>query len=466
MKSKAHSYAGRIVMVAAVAILGTVAAFGQSPLDPNVFTTNGNGEVVRMGGLDLPPSPQRTTVEWGTPSLLASYLNFDYWSLRTRGVRDTVGNLHFAVELYEYSNPTSNMDRFVLSPAGELLETHLNWSGVGGRAVVNDANGRNVYLRPVATASEHGCVDSANYIHLFQGGGDIQYAKLDPDGNIVINWTTITSGAGSWGGYVQPVVTGTDMLVATWYRSTEDICAVMSTDGGVTWSDIVVLVDRPANEQTTMLKTCVAADDYVHLVYRSWNFDNNQERVYYTKLCPDWSTVCVGETIFRTSSTWYPFVSLDDAGDLHVSFGPLYQTGTTLVYTCLRGDLDLGGAPATDEMLTIVPDQTFVSDPDKVRYAVNLPDGDGAVHVIYEEGDYGRGTDKDAFYVASWGLGDMNCDGNINSYDIDGFICALSPQCDYEGLYPDCYRTLADCNGDGDVNSYDIDTFIALVGGG
>ncbi|MFH1748456.1 MAG: dockerin type I domain-containing protein, partial [Planctomycetota bacterium] len=65
-----------------------------------------------------------------------------------------------------------------------------------------------------------------------------------------------------------------------------------------------------------------------------------------------------------------------------------------------------------------------------------------------------------------YGLGDMNCDGAVNSYDIDGFICALSPTCDYEGIYPDCDRMLADCNEDGDVNSYDIDGFIALVGGG
>ncbi|MFH1745476.1 MAG: hypothetical protein ABIG44_00365 [Planctomycetota bacterium] len=63
-------------------------------------------------------------------------------------------------------------------------------------------------------------------------------------------------------------------------------------------------------------------------------------------------------------------------------------------------------------------------------------------------------------------LGDMNCDGNVNSYDIDGFICALSPQCDYESMYPACNRLLADCNGDGVPNSYDIDGFIALVGGG
>ncbi|MFH1745915.1 MAG: Ig-like domain-containing protein [Planctomycetota bacterium] len=66
----------------------------------------------------------------------------------------------------------------------------------------------------------------------------------------------------------------------------------------------------------------------------------------------------------------------------------------------------------------------------------------------------------------AWELGDMNCDGDVNAYDIDGFICALSPQCDYEGIYPDCDRMLADCNSDGVVNAYDIDGFITLVGGG
>ncbi|MFH1745477.1 MAG: dockerin type I domain-containing protein [Planctomycetota bacterium] len=63
------------------------------------------------------------------------------------------------------------------------------------------------------------------------------------------------------------------------------------------------------------------------------------------------------------------------------------------------------------------------------------------------------------------GLGDMNCDGIVNSYDIDGFICALSPQCDFTAQWPDCLQRQADCNGDGQVNSYDIDSFVALIGG-
>ena len=65
-----------------------------------------------------------------------------------------------------------------------------------------------------------------------------------------------------------------------------------------------------------------------------------------------------------------------------------------------------------------------------------------------------------------FGLGDLNCDGSVDSYDIDGFVCALSLQCDYEGQYPDCIRMLADVNGDGEANAYDIDGFVALVGGG
>ncbi|MFH1748709.1 MAG: proprotein convertase P-domain-containing protein [Planctomycetota bacterium] len=103
-----------------------------------------------------------------------------------------------------------------------------------------------------------------------------------------------------------------------------------------------------------------------------------------------------------------------------------------------------------------------------VRYSVALLspviDGSGTVRVTDCGGNFcDIPVVLDAFEP---GLGDMNCDGNVNAYDIDGFICALSPSCDYESIYPDCDRMLADINGDGYPNSYDIDGFIALVGGG
>ncbi|MFH1746609.1 MAG: dockerin type I domain-containing protein [Planctomycetota bacterium] len=97
-------------------------------------------------------------------------------------------------------------------------------------------------------------------------------------------------------------------------------------------------------------------------------------------------------------------------------------------------------------------------------------EGDCNANGIPDECDIAAGTSNDdngnGIPDECEGLGDMNCDGSVNAYDIDGFICALSPSCDYEGMYPNCYRQYADINGDGEVNSYDIDGFIALVGGG
>ena len=66
--------------------------------------------------------------------------------------------------------------------------------------------------------------------------------------------------------------------------------------------------------------------------------------------------------------------------------------------------------------------------------------------------------------------GDLNCDGSLNSLDIDPFVLALtSTPPDYPEYYaehPDCDTLLADCNTDGSINSLDIDLFVALLTGG
>ncbi len=62
--------------------------------------------------------------------------------------------------------------------------------------------------------------------------------------------------------------------------------------------------------------------------------------------------------------------------------------------------------------------------------------------------------------------GDMNCDGAIDFFDIDGFVLAVTDPPAYEATYPDCDLTLADCNGDGSVDFFDIDAFVELVVGG
>jgi hypothetical protein len=63
-------------------------------------------------------------------------------------------------------------------------------------------------------------------------------------------------------------------------------------------------------------------------------------------------------------------------------------------------------------------------------------------------------------------LGDMNCDGVINNFDINPFVLALTDPAAYRATYPNCNIMNADVNGDGDINNFDINPFVALLTGG
>ena len=64
-------------------------------------------------------------------------------------------------------------------------------------------------------------------------------------------------------------------------------------------------------------------------------------------------------------------------------------------------------------------------------------------------------------------MADANCDGAVNSFDIDPFVLALSDPQAWAAAYPDCsLLCVCDCNADGVVNAFDIDPFAALLAGG
>ena len=63
-------------------------------------------------------------------------------------------------------------------------------------------------------------------------------------------------------------------------------------------------------------------------------------------------------------------------------------------------------------------------------------------------------------------IGDLNCNGSVDFFDIEPFVLAITDPDGYLATYPDCDMTLADCNGDGQVNFFDIDCFVELVAGG
>lgn len=62
--------------------------------------------------------------------------------------------------------------------------------------------------------------------------------------------------------------------------------------------------------------------------------------------------------------------------------------------------------------------------------------------------------------------GDLNCDGNVNNFDIDPFVLALANAESYHTLYPTCNIQNADVNGDGAVNNFDIDPFVQCLTSG
>lgn len=60
-------------------------------------------------------------------------------------------------------------------------------------------------------------------------------------------------------------------------------------------------------------------------------------------------------------------------------------------------------------------------------------------------------------------LGDMNCDGQVNNFDIDGFVLRVVDPAGYFALYPDCPDGNGDIDGSGQVDNFDIDPFVVLL---
>ncbi|MGE0480866.1 MAG: FG-GAP repeat domain-containing protein [Phycisphaerae bacterium] len=60
-------------------------------------------------------------------------------------------------------------------------------------------------------------------------------------------------------------------------------------------------------------------------------------------------------------------------------------------------------------------------------------------------------------------LGDLNCDGVVNNFDIDPFVLAISDPAAYAATFPGCDRRNADADGNGLINNFDIDPFVALL---
>lgn len=60
-------------------------------------------------------------------------------------------------------------------------------------------------------------------------------------------------------------------------------------------------------------------------------------------------------------------------------------------------------------------------------------------------------------------VGDLNCDGVVDTFDIDPFVAVLIDGQGYAAEFPRCDPALADINADGTVDVFDISPFVALL---
>ncbi|MGD8453560.1 MAG: PEP-CTERM sorting domain-containing protein [Phycisphaerae bacterium] len=68
-------------------------------------------------------------------------------------------------------------------------------------------------------------------------------------------------------------------------------------------------------------------------------------------------------------------------------------------------------------------------------------------------------------YLPPLDMGDMNCDGEVNNFDIAPFVLAVTNPEGYAEAYPGCDIINGDITGDGIVNNFDISPFVGLLAG-
>lgn len=103
----------------------------------------------------------------------------------------------------------------------------------------------------------------------------------------------------------------------------------------------------------------------------------------------------------------------------------------------------------------------FVSVSGRVAYFA-MP---AAYSTCYADWPVFQRDNRNTCYLPRVRLGDLNCDGRLNAFDIDPFVLALTDPGGYAAAYPNCDSGNADCNCDGVLNAFDIDPFVALLTG-
>ncbi len=325
--------------------------------------------------------------------------NWNYWWLNTRIASDADNNIYAAVKLYEYSNPSNNYDMFVLENNGDTSGEFLDWNGPGSNPLIVNNPDPNIYLGQ-PTIDREGAVDADNNTYLIytNGGSNIIFTKLDPEGTVLINALNIVVGANAWTNEARVDIAPDGRIYVVWSKDLHDIQYTYSDDGGDSdsWSAPTSICYNATDQICKPQITC-DPNGNVHIIWQ------NTSRLAYMKLLPD-GTVSIDESLLTSGGVWAPAMSIDDQNNLNIVWGTGSNGSNSVYYTKINGNLDGGGSSMSDDDLTIIQEAAFITDTQGVRYAKCTTDNYLNVHAAYEQGEYGCHHPKAMKYIKMNGV--------------------------------------------------------------
>jgi hypothetical protein len=275
-------------------------------------------------------------------------------------------------------------------------------------------------------------------------GGTLLYyldpAGPNPQGLLGQVWVAVDHSGGPYHNYIYVLCSvdppGADPL---------DVMFTRSTNGGTAWSTPVrVNDDAPGNNAWQWFGTLSAAPN--GRIDAVWNDTRNNPGGFNSQLFYSYSE--------NAGATWAPNIAVTPA------WNPLLGWPGTPPQKKIGDYYDM---TSDDAAVNVAYAATFNGEEDV--YFMRL--GDCNNNGVHDGTDIASGTSTDlnGNHVPDEceGLGDMNCDGALNGYDIDPFVLALTDPPGYEQAFPNCTISRGDINGDGSINGYDIDPFVTLL---
>ena len=374
------------------------AALGRAPTDsiPPELTVahTENGDQVTI----YVTSTEDLYTGWVPGAELWSDPNWDYWWLNTRIARDPDQCLFAAVKLYEYSSPSNDFDMFALENNGAVSGSFPEWNGPGGNPLVVNNPDPNIYIHS-PTLDRQGAVDpqtNITYIFYNNGGSDVIFTKIAADGTLLVDGQVIITGANAWTNEIATAIDPSSRIYLVWSDSMHDITVAHSDDEGASWSTPASICSDSVGQLNKPQVRCDSSGN-VHIIWQHWTGGSN--RLSYMKLNPDGS-ISIDESFLTPASNqvWSPRMDIDEEDNFYVVWANSSQQVTSAYFTKINGSLDGGGGSMSDDTLTIIPEEAFLSS-QLIRYPKCVADAYWNVHVVYESGQYGRFVPKAMCYM-------------------------------------------------------------------